>query len=257
MSAYFGSAGERGKSNPVRRLFVLSSFQARERVRFVRSGEAIVFTGIVEEVGTIQELRFISQGALVTIAAPSITDGVKIGDSISVNGVCLTATRWAPVSSSATFRPRRSGSAISNRPGRGEVNLERSLMIGDRLGGHFVLGHVDGVGKLLSRAASGEGFEMSFEFPGELERYLVYKGSIAVNGISLTIASLKNRVFSVAVIPHTFESTNLKRLATGDLVNLEVDILGKYFERFFQLGQKQNDAGGSKLTAEYLKSQGF
>lgn len=217
-----------------------------------------MFTGIVEEVGTIQELRFISQGALVTIAAPSITGGVKIGDSVSVNGVCLTATRVGSgffvcdVSDEtlrvSNFKQARQGS---------EVNLERSLMIGDRLGGHFVLGHVDGVGKLLSRAASGAGFEMLFEFPGELERYLVYKGSIAVNGISLTIASLKNRVFSVAVIPHTFESTNLKRLATGDLVNLEVDILGKYFERFFQLGQRQNDAGGSKLTAEYLKSQGF
>jgi riboflavin synthase len=105
--------------------------------------------------------------------------------------------------------------------------------------------------------ASGEGFEMLFDFPRELERYLVYKGSISINGISLTIASLSRGVFSVAVIPHTFESTNLGQLAAGDLANIEVDILGKYLERFFQLGIRENEKSGSKLTSEYLKDQGF
>jgi len=217
-----------------------------------------VFTGIIEEVGIIQELRFLSQGATVTVGAELSSRGLKIGDSVAVNGVCLTATRLgagffvcdisAETLQVSTFRQMKQG----NR-----VNLERSLMVGDRLGGHFVQGHVDGVGRLISKTLSGAGFEVSFEFPRELERYLVYKGSISVNGISLTIASLSSGIFSVAVIPHTFESTNLNQLIIGDLVNLEVDILGKYFERFFQLGLKPNERSGSKVTSEYLREQGF
>jgi riboflavin synthase len=116
---------------------------------------------------------------------------------------------------------------------------------------------VDGVGRLLSKANSGEGFEVSFDYPRELDRYLVYKGSISVNGISLTIASLSKGIFSIAVIPHTFERTNLNQLIMGDLVNLEVDVLGKYFERFFQLGVKSDGNAGSKVTFEYLKDRGF
>jgi riboflavin synthase len=217
-----------------------------------------VFTGIIEEVGIIQELRFLSQGASITVGAERSANGLKIGDSIAVNGVCLTATRIgsgffvcdisAETLRISTFKLMKQGS---------RVNLERSLMVGDRLGGHFVQGHVDGVGRLISKTASGEGFEVSFDFPRELERYLVYKGSISVNGISLTIASLSRGIFSVAVIPHTFESTNLSQLIIGDIVNLEVDILGKYFERFFQLGLKQNERSGSKVTSDYLKEQGF
>jgi riboflavin synthase len=217
-----------------------------------------VFTGIIEEIGRIQELRFLSQGATITIGAGTVTSDLKIGDSIAVNGVCLTATR---IGSSAfvcdisaetlrvsSFKQARQGSL---------VNLERSLKVGDRLGGHFVLGHVDGIGRLISKTSSGEGFELSFDFPRELERYLVHKGSIAVHGISLTISSLSKGIFSVAVIPHTFEATNLGQMSIGDSVNLEVDILGKYFERFFQLGLKQNESSGSGLTSEYLRDQGF
>jgi riboflavin synthase len=217
-----------------------------------------VFTGIIEEVGVIQELRLGSEGAVVTVAAAQCTTGLKIGDSIAVNGVCLTATRiesshfLADISAEtlriSSFKQLKQGS---------RVNLERALMVGDRLGGHIMQGHVDGVGRLISKVRSGDGWEISFDFPREIERYLVYKGSISVNGISLTIASLSKGVFSVAVIPHTFESTNLNRLAAGDLVNLEVDILGKYIERFFQLGIQQTEKGASGLTSEYLKEQGF
>jgi riboflavin synthase len=216
-----------------------------------------VFTGIVEEVGVIQELRFGGEGAVITIGAELVPPGVKIGDSIAVNGVCLTATQKSRTSFSCDISAEtlRLSSYKQARQGS-RVNLERSLMVGDRLGGHFVQGHVDGVGRLSSKIRSGDGWEMSFEFPRELERYLVYKGSIAVNGISLTISSLAKNIFSVAVIPHTLESTNLNQLGTGDLVNLETDILGKYFERFFQLGLIQKDKP-SKLTEGYLKDQGF
>jgi riboflavin synthase len=217
-----------------------------------------VFTGIIEELGVIQELRIAAEGAKISIAAGQVLSGMKIGDSVSVNGVCLTATQLLSGSflcdiSAETLR-------LSNfklaKPGA-RVNLERSLVIGDRLGGHFVLGHVDGIGRLISKTASGMGFVTTFSYPKELERYLVYKGSIAINGISLTIAALEPSAFSVAVIPHTYESTNLRELNAGDPVNLEVDVLGRYFERFFQLGLLQREKPGSGLTSEYLKNQGF
>lgn len=216
-----------------------------------------MFTGIIEEVGVVEELRFMSEGAAITVKARVVPTGMKVGESIAVNGVCLTATRvgtdfFLCDISSETLRR----SAFRQAKQGAKVNLERSLMVGGRLGGHIVLGHVDDVGSLMSKTAIGAGFEMSFDFPVALERYLVYKGSIAVNGISLTISSLGKGSFSVSVIPHTLESTTLGQLVIGDPVNLEVDVLGKYFERFFQLGLSQNPKE-SALTVDYLKSQGF
>lgn len=217
-----------------------------------------MFTGIIEEIGIIQELRLASEGAAITISCRVIVPDLKIGDSVAVNGVCLTATSIgsdffvcdisAETLRRSSLRQARSGA---------KVNLERALMAGGRLGGHFVSGHVDDVGTLAGKTASGEGYEMTFAFPKELERYLVYKGSIAINGISLTISSLQTEKFSVAVIPHTFTATNLNQLSVGDPVNLEVDILGKYFERYFQLGLASSQKSESKITAEYLINQGF
>ncbi len=216
-----------------------------------------MFTGIIEEIGTIQELRLSGDGAMLSIGARITPPSLKIGDSIAVNGVCLTATHASNGSFSCDISAEtlRLSSFKQARQGA-RVNLERSLTLGDRLGGHFVQGHVDGVGRLVAKNRSGEGWEMSFDFPHELERFLVYKGSITVDGISLTISSLGKNTFSVAVIPHTLESTNFNQLGIGDLVNLETDILGKYFERFFQLGLIQRE-NSSKMTVEYLKDQGF
>ncbi len=217
-----------------------------------------MFTGIIEEIGIIKELRFLSAGATIVLSALRIAPHLKIGDSVSVDGVCLTATRVGADSFSCDISAEtlRVSCFREAKPGR-QVNLERSLMLGDRLGGHLVQGHVDGLGRLAAKKPSGQGYEMSFEFPRALERYLIYKGSIAVNGISLTIAALGRDSFSIAVIPHTYESTNLSRLKLGDAVNLEVDVLGKYFERFFQLGVAPGEKPGVQLTAEYLKIQGF
>ena len=217
-----------------------------------------MFTGIIEEIGTVQELRLISEGAALRVAGKSILSDLKTGDSIAVNGVCLTATEVGSDSflcdvSAETLQRSNFGLA---RVGA-KVNLERSLLIGGRLGGHFVLGHVDGVGRLISKTPSGAGHVVSFNYPRELDRYLVFKGSISVNGISLTIASLERTTFSVAVIPHTFASTNLSAMMPGESANLEVDILGKYFERFFQLGLTPQEKGESRITSEYLKRQGF
>jgi len=217
-----------------------------------------VFTGIIEEVGTIREIRLISEGAVLTVAGKVILPDLKIGDSIAVNGVCLTATRIdsdafvCDVSSETLQRSNLRQAKTGTK-----VNLERALLVGGRLGGHFVLGHVDGVGRLVAKTPSGAGYMISFSYPRELERYLVFKGSISVNGISLTLASLDPTKFSVAVIPHTLESTSLHAMAPGDSANLEVDILGKYFERFFQLGLAPQEKGFSRITPDYLKSQGF
>lgn len=217
-----------------------------------------MFTGIIEETGTIKELRIRSDGAVMTVVAKTIPLASKIGDSISVNGVCLTATHIGTDSFSCDLSAETLRRSSFSRARHGTlVNLERPLRLSDRLGGHIVQGHVDGIGRLLAKKPSGEGVEISIDFPAELERYLVYKGSIAVDGISLTISSLGKNSFSVAVIPHTLESTNLRQLKSGDPVNLEVDILGKYFERFVQLGLIHPDQAGSKLTAEYLVNQGF
>ncbi len=217
-----------------------------------------MFTGIIEEIGVIRDLRVSSGGAVLTVGAPGILPGLKIGDSVAVNGVCLTATGLQSDSFGCDISAetlRLSSFRLAKQGAR--VNLERSLKIGDRLGGHFVLGHVDGTGRLVSRTKSGAGYVLTFGYPKELGRYLVYKGSIAVNGISLTIASLEPSAFSVAVIPHTYQATNLGELSGGDPVNLEVDVLGRYFERFFQLGLAPDASPVSGLTQDYLKSQGF
>lgn len=192
----------------------------------------------------------------MTIAAQKIAGGLSVGDSIAVNGVCLTVTRCAEDGfccdlSQETLSRSSLGRA---RPGT-VVNLERALLVGSRMGGHFVQGHVDGVGTLVRVVPSGEGVRVTIDYPASLERYIVAKGSIAVDGISLTIASLEGNRFDVAVIPHTLRETNLGTLRTGDSLNLEVDILAKYFERFFQLGVSKDRPQG--LDFDYLKEQGF
>jgi riboflavin synthase len=192
----------------------------------------------------------------MTVSAPEIASALKVGDSVAVNGVCLTAVHCTEDVficdlSSETLARSSLGRAKEGTP----VNLERALLVGSRMGGHFVQGHVDGVGILQFSVSRGQGNVMTFEFPRELERYLVNKGSIAVDGISLTIAGLTGSRFSVAVIPHTLQATNLGSLRAGDHVNLEVDILAKYFERFFQLGLMPDKS--SKLSPEYLREQGF
>ncbi len=217
-----------------------------------------MFTGIIEEAGVIRSLKPSSAGARMFVDAGRISEGMKIGDSVAVNGVCLTATAIqgqgffcdlsAETMNRSSFRQAREGML---------VNLERSLALGDRLGGHWMQGHVDGVGRLLAVVPSGEGFAMEFAVPQELERYLVSKGSVAVDGISLTVATLAKDRFGVAVIPYTFRSTNLQRLTVGDMVNLEGDIIAKYLERFLQLGLMPERPAKPKLTVEALREQGY
>lgn len=215
-----------------------------------------MFTGIIEEIGKVRSLRRQAEGAVLEIEARVTGAGLKPGDSIAVNGACVTVTEGAGNSFSCDLSPETLQRTTLGEARRGTaVNLERPLALGSRLGGHFVQGHVDGIGKLVSRSPGGDGLLVTVEYPAELERYLVHKGSVAVDGISLTIAALKGTAFTVAVIPFTLRTTNLGSLRTGSPVNLEVDILGKYVERFFSLGLASERLSG--LSAAYLREQGF
>jgi riboflavin synthase len=206
--------------------------------------------------GTIEQLRRTKSGAALTVSASAVAAGLRVGDSIAVNGACLTAVGCSAGSFSCDLSEETLDRTSFGRLGAGDgVNLERALLVGSRLNGHFVQGHVDGVGTFSRAVPSGDGCVISIEFPQALERYIVPKGSIAVDGISLTIAGLESRAFSIAVIPHTLRTTNLGSLRAGDAVNLEADILAKYMERFFQLGIAKEKSSG--LSLEYLKEQGF
>jgi riboflavin synthase len=194
-----------------------------------------VFTGIIEELGTVVELNELSSGARIRIAAALVTSDTKDGDSIAVNGVCLTALDVAKGGFAADVSQETlDRSTLGTLWSGSRVNLERSVTPATRLGGHIVQGHVDGRGTFVSAKPEGEFFTVRIGFPRELARYFVYKGSVAVEGISLTIASLDDAHFDIAVIPKTWELTNLSTLKAGDAVNLEVDVIAKYVERMLQ-----------------------
>jgi riboflavin synthase len=191
-----------------------------------------MFTGIIEELGTVQSVEERGENARMVIGAGIVTEGTNHGDSIAVNGVCLTALDVRPDSFAADVsRETLQRSTLGElKPGT-RVNLERAVTPATRLGGHMVQGHVDARGRLVSVEDHGESWTIRIGFPNEIARYLVFKGSVAVEGISLTIAALANDYFEVAIIPKTWEVTNLSHLKPGDGVNLEVDVIGKYVER--------------------------
>ena len=199
-----------------------------------------MFTGIIEELGRVASIEFDGDNARVVIAANVVTDGTKNGDSISVNGVCLTALDVKEDSFSAdvsreTLDRSTLGSLTTDSP----VNLERAVTPETRLGGHIVQGHVDGRGTFISATQDGDFWTVRIGFPPEFARYLVYKGSVAVEGISLTVASLDDEHFDIAVIPKTWELTNLSSLKPGDAVNLEADVIAKYVERMLAFKQAE------------------
>lgn len=191
-----------------------------------------MFTGIIEELGSVRSIEERGENARLVIGAQVVTEGTNHGDSIAVNGVCLTALDVSKDSFAADVsRETLQRSTLGNlKPGT-PVNLERAVTPATRLGGHIVQGHVDARGQLAGVEDHGESWTLKIGFPKEIERYLVFKGSIAVEGISLTIAALADDYFEVAIIPKTWEVTNLPHLKSGESVNLEVDVIGKYVER--------------------------
>ena len=191
-----------------------------------------MFTGIIEELGRVRSIEERGENARIVIDARVVTEGTGHGDSIAVNGVCLTALdihddSFAADVSSETLLRSTLGSLKPGAP----VNLERAVTLATRLGGHMVQGHVDVRGQFMSVEDHGESWTVRIGFPPEIARYLVFKGSVAVEGISLTIANLGENYFEIAIIPKTWDVTNLSHLRPGDGVNLEVDVIGKYVER--------------------------
>ena len=191
-----------------------------------------MFTGIVREQGRIASMDGGPEGVRVVVDAPATAPDIGLGDSVAVNGCCLTAVEIGATTIAFDAVPETLSRTSLARLAPGvKVNLEPALRAGDPMGGHVVQGHVDGVGSVRSVTAEGEGRRIWFDFPAEVLRYCVEKGSIAIEGVSLTIAALDDRGVAVALIPHTLAATTIGALAPGDPVNLEADVLAKYVER--------------------------
>lgn len=209
-----------------------------------------MFTGLIEEVGRVAAVRTVGGGADLRIEAPETGADAEVGESIAVNGACLTVEETAPEgftchAGSETLERTTLGQL---RPGA-PVNLERALSVGDRVGGHFVQGHVDCVGWIAARAGEGTTVRLMVEMPAEYARYVAEKGSVAVDGISLTVTEVKGAGFSVAIIPHTLRNTTLAAVEGGQRVNIETDILAKYVERL--LGGERPEGISEDLLAEH------
>ena len=191
-----------------------------------------MFTGIIEQIGSVTTIIRKGQLARLSVSAPKYFDEIKVGESIAVNGVCLTVNnnRHNAAEFDLSDETVRNSNLGTLKIGE-KVNLERALLLHGRLGGHIVTGHIDGVGEIKYKKSAGEGFELYLSIPSEILRYLVVKGSIAVDGVSLTVADFHEGLLKIAVIPQTAKSTILSLKSQGDRVNLEVDLLSKYVEK--------------------------
>lgn len=214
-----------------------------------------MFTGIVEEVGRVSSIEQHGENRRITITASNTPKELQPGNSVAVSGVCLTALDIKPGSFCADLAPETWQLTSFSRMHEGAlVNLELPMKADGRFGGHIVQGHVDGVGKLISleRIADSENYWLHIEMPREIEKYTVYKGSISIEGISLTVAKLEGNKCTIAIIPHTVEMTNLNSLKPGDPVNLEADLIAKYVEKMMS-----GEMVESSLSVEELVRQGF
>ena len=215
-----------------------------------------MFTGLIQTIGIIEQR---DRDRLV-IHCPDLVAKIAIGDSVAVNGVCLTATQVSDTSFVADVSPETLGRTNLGDRKLKYVNLEMALAVGDRIGGHFVSGHIDGMGKLSDRALVGNSWELSFEAIPEVARYIVFKGSITINGISLTVSYCNDSgtSFRVAVIPHTYDNTTLKYLDIGSSVHLEGDLLGKYVEKFLKSSHiAPINPASPAITPEFLTKNGW
>lgn len=212
-----------------------------------------MFTGIVEEIGIVKSLEFKANGAKIVIGCQKVIEDVKIGDSIAIDGVCQTVIAFNSSEFSAEISDETlKVTTLGNLKSGNIVNLERALTLSSRLGGHIVSGHVDCMGKFINIEKLSDFYNLQFEISEEQEKYVVYKGSITINGVSLTVANIVDNIVSVAIIPHTYNNTSLKDLKLGQDVNIETDILGKYVEKF--LSAKDNKKG---ISMNFLQENGF
>ena len=215
-----------------------------------------MFTGIIEEIGTIKGIKRGNRSVVLEVKAKKVLEDLKVGDSIATNGVCLTVISFDSGSFCAdvmteTMQRSNLGELRAGSP----VNLERALSLNGRLGGHIVSGHVDGMGKIVGREKDENAIRVTIATSGELLRYIVEKGSITIDGISLTVVSVSDSVLTVSVIPHTRDETTLVKKQVGDNVNLENDVIAKYVEKLMRPASPAEPKGG--LTLDFLLANGF
>ena len=216
-----------------------------------------MFSGIVEEMGAVASMEQTLGGTRLTILASTVLGDLKVGDSISVNGTCLTVVRKVDQSFVVEVSPETlSMTTLGNLTGGAPVNLERAMKLNERIGGHLVAGHVDGVGRIRGRHQEGTAIVFVIEAPSEVLRYCVHKGSVTVDGISLTINEVTDHSFSIAVIPHTAAVTTLGLKQVDDQVNLESDLIGKFVERLLQQ-RSQLPKPTPVIDKDYLKKHGL
>ncbi|WP_226526596.1 riboflavin synthase [Metabacillus niabensis] len=214
-----------------------------------------MFTGIIEEIGTIQSVQNSKEAIVFTIGAKHILHDVSLGDSISVNGVCLTVTRFSTESFSVDVMPETVRSTSLSQLKKGSpVNLERAMAANGRFGGHFVSGHVDGIGKITKKQQVSNAVYYEIQVPEELTSTLIHKGSITVDGISLTIFGLDKEKVIISIIPHTLGETILGTKGVGDIVNIECDMVGKYIKKFVS---QQVHTKSPSLSKSFLEENGF
>ncbi|GMB07793.1 riboflavin synthase alpha chain [Thermolongibacillus altinsuensis] len=211
-----------------------------------------MFTGIIEEVGTVEQIKQTGEAMVFTIGARKVLEDVQLGDSIAVNGVCLTVTSFTDRSFTVDVMPETVKATSLRTLTRGaKVNLERAMAANGRFGGHFVSGHVDGIGEIVRKQPVANAVYYDIKVPRELRKYMILKGSVAVDGTSLTIFGLTDETFTISLIPHTREATILGEKKVGDIVNIECDIIGKYVEQFVS-GKKEET-----ITLDFLEKHGF
>ncbi|WP_408006587.1 riboflavin synthase [Pseudalkalibacillus sp. A8] len=215
-----------------------------------------MFTGIIEEIGKIQSVKESNEGYVVRIEAKKVLEDVHLGDSISVNGICLTVTSFESSSFTVDVMPEtlRHTNLKSLSTGDG-VNLERAMAADGRFGGHFVSGHIDAVGEIIKKTRKQNAIYYEIKAPKELQPYFMNKGSVAVDGTSLTIFGVTDSTFTLSLIPHTVEESVLGKKNEGDLVNIECDMLVKYMDNLIQ--KRTNQTQSSRLTEEFLSEHGF
>ena len=212
-----------------------------------------MFTGIIEELGKIQGVNVGVNSGKLTVECETVLEGTKLGDSIAVNGVCLTVADIAKKYFVADVSPETfKVTSLSGLRIGDVVNLERAMLANGRFGGHIVSGHVDGLARFIETKENGDFYDLKIELSPEQLKYVVKKGSISINGISLTVANIIENTITIAVIPHTYEKTNLKTLKRNDFVNIEVDMMARYIEKFLSSSDNK-----SRISLEFLQENGF
>ena len=215
-----------------------------------------MFTGIIEEIGIIQSIKKNNKSSVLSIQGKKIFEDIQIGDSISVNGVCLTVTTFSNKTFTAdVMNETLSRSSLGSLKNGSYVNLERAMSSSGRFGGHIVSGHIDGTGRIIKIKRDDNAIWYTIIVEDSLIRYIVEKGSVAIDGISLTIANVNESSFSVSIIPHTSQETTLSHRLVGDIVNIENDVIGKYVEKLINFEKNKKDE--SNITMDFLINNGF